>query len=146
MLRRIWTVFELLPQPGDVDVHGARRDVRLLLSDLREDSLARQHLAAMVSGVCNSCDTPTPKFICASANSRERRVCRTSKQPAGCAPKFPGYELGPMWAVKAGASGDISVKPGESSSAGVAWYRYGAGPHFSSAVFARGSALRFPFS
>lgn len=62
----------------------------------------------------------------------------------GCAPKFPGYELGPMWAVKAGASGNISVKAGEATSAGVAWYRYGAGPHFSSALLHEGRLYVFP--
>ena len=51
-----------------------------------------------------------------------------------CAPKSHAYQLGPMWAVKAGASGDISLQPGETTSAGVAWFRFGAGPHFSSAV------------
>lgn len=62
----------------------------------------------------------------------------------GCAPKFPGYELGPMWAVKAGASGDISVRPGETASSGVAWYRYGAGPHFSSALLHEDRLYVFP--
>jgi outer membrane protein assembly factor BamB len=52
----------------------------------------------------------------------------------GMAPKVTGQQLGPMWAVKAGAAGDISLKAGETSNANVAWYRPDAGPHFASAV------------
>jgi outer membrane protein assembly factor BamB len=47
-------------------------------------------------------------------------------------------ELGPLWAVKAGASGDVSLKGDEKSNKHVAWYRSDAGPHFASAVVHRG--------
>src|SRR5262249_3004836 len=57
---------------------------------------------------------------------------------------IPGQQLGPMWAVKAGASGDISLKAGENSSAHVAWFRNDAGPHFASAVAWDGLLYVFP--
>lgn len=41
-------VFNLLPQPGDVDVHGARCDVTHFLPDVLEDPLARDHRAAVI--------------------------------------------------------------------------------------------------
>jgi outer membrane protein assembly factor BamB len=56
----------------------------------------------------------------------------------GMASKVQGQSLGPMWAVKAGATGDISLKPGERSGAHIAWYRPDAGPHFASAVVTDG--------
>ncbi|MBV9125340.1 MAG: PQQ-binding-like beta-propeller repeat protein [Planctomycetes bacterium] len=52
----------------------------------------------------------------------------------GMATTVPGQLLGPMWAVKAGASGNLSLRPGETSNSGIAWYRPDAGPHFASAV------------
>ncbi len=39
-----------------------------------------------------------------------------------------------MWAVKAGATGDISLKPRETSNEHIAWFRPDAGPHFASGV------------
>jgi outer membrane protein assembly factor BamB len=62
----------------------------------------------------------------------------------GMAAKVPGQELGPMWAVKAGASGDISLRPGEKSNAHVAWHRTDAGPHFASAVVHDGLLYVYP--
>ena len=50
------------------------------------------------------------------------------------APKVQGQQLGPLWAVKAGALGDISLKGDEKSNADIAWFRPDAGPHFASAV------------
>jgi len=47
----------------------------------------------------------------------------------GMSSKSRGQELGPMWAIKAGGSGDIS-KPNQH----IAWFRNDAGPHFTSAV------------
>lgn len=47
-------------------------------------------------------------------------------------------ELGPMWAVKAGASGDISLREGQTSSKDIAWFREDAGPHFTSPLVYRG--------
>src|SRR5205807_4298791 len=38
----------------------------------------------------------------------------------------------PLWAVKAGASGDISLKPGETSNASIAWSSTKAGPPMAS--------------
>ena len=61
-----------------------------------------------------------------------------------CAPKSHSDQLGPMWAVKAGASGDISLKPGATTSDGVAWFRFGAGSHFSSAAADQESIYVFP--
>jgi outer membrane protein assembly factor BamB len=37
-------------------------------------------------------------------------------------------QLGPLWAVKAGASGDISLGPSQRSSSNIAWFRDDAGP------------------
>jgi outer membrane protein assembly factor BamB len=62
----------------------------------------------------------------------------------GMASKVPEQQLGPMWAVKAGASGDISLKPGENSNAHIAWFRADAGPHFASAVVYEGLLYVFP--
>lgn len=62
----------------------------------------------------------------------------------GMSSKSLGTELGPMWAVKAGASGDISLKPGETSNAGVAWFRDDAGPHFTSALVHEDRLYIFP--
>jgi outer membrane protein assembly factor BamB len=44
----------------------------------------------------------------------------------------------PLFAVKAGAAGDISPKEGESSGAGVAWRRKQAGPYTSSPLLYEG--------
>jgi outer membrane protein assembly factor BamB len=52
----------------------------------------------------------------------------------GMATRVPGQQLGPMWAVKAGARGDITPSAGENVGAFVAWFRTDAGPHFASAV------------
>src|SRR5689334_4564179 len=52
----------------------------------------------------------------------------------GMANTVPGQLLGPMWAVRAGAPGDLSLRPGETANAHVAWYRPDAGPHFASAL------------
>ena len=52
----------------------------------------------------------------------------------GMATKVAGQSLGPMWAVRPGASGDISLKAGAKSGEFVAWYRSDAGPHFASAA------------
>jgi outer membrane protein assembly factor BamB len=40
----------------------------------------------------------------------------------------------PLWAVKAGASGDISLKAGETSNAHIAWYNPKAGPPLASPI------------
>jgi outer membrane protein assembly factor BamB len=52
----------------------------------------------------------------------------------GMAPRERNQSLGPMWAVKAGASGDISLKSGATSNAHISWSRTDAGPHFASAI------------
>ena len=62
----------------------------------------------------------------------------------GMSSKTPGQELGPMWAIKAGAAGDISLRPGEKSNSGVAWFRDDAGPHFTSALVLEGRLYAFP--
>jgi outer membrane protein assembly factor BamB len=62
----------------------------------------------------------------------------------GMSSKSHGTELGPMWAVKAGANGDISLHNGETSNAGVAWFRDDAGPHFTSALVQDGRLYVFP--
>jgi outer membrane protein assembly factor BamB len=52
-----------------------------------------------------------------------------------------GNEMGglsPLWAVKAGASGDISLKQGENSNAGIAWYNPKAGPPLASPLLYEG--------
>ena len=49
-----------------------------------------------------------------------------------------------MWAVKAGATPDISLKGEEKSNALVAWFRPDAGPHFASAVVYDGLLYVYP--
>src|SRR4029077_9528043 len=44
----------------------------------------------------------------------------------------------PLFAVKAGASGDISLKSGETSNASVAWYRTRSGPSLDSPLLHHG--------
>ena len=44
----------------------------------------------------------------------------------------------PLFAVKAGASGDITLKEGETANAGVAWYRTQAGPAIASPLLYEG--------
>jgi outer membrane protein assembly factor BamB len=62
----------------------------------------------------------------------------------GMSSRKPGQEFGPLWALKAGASGDISLKEGERSNAHIAWFRDDAGPHFTSPVIAGGLLFIFP--
>jgi outer membrane protein assembly factor BamB len=62
----------------------------------------------------------------------------------GMSSKSHGTELGPMWAVKAGASGDISLRDGQTSNAGVAWFRNDAGAHFTSPLVFDGRIYVFP--
>ena len=62
----------------------------------------------------------------------------------GMSSKEHGQELGPMWAVRAGASGDISLRENETSNAGIAWFRKDAGPHFTSALVHDGRLTVFP--
>jgi len=42
---------------------------------------------------------------------------------------YVGDQLRPVYAIKPGASGDISLKPGETSNAFIAWYQPQAGPY-----------------
>src|SRR5207237_8848984 len=42
------------------------------------------------------------------------------------------FGASPLWAIKAGASGDISLKPGETSNAGIAWSSTRGGPPMAS--------------
>jgi outer membrane protein assembly factor BamB len=42
---------------------------------------------------------------------------------------YVGDEVRPVYAVRPGASGDISLKPGETANASVAWYHRQAGPY-----------------
>lgn len=58
----------------------------------------------------------------------------------------PGMEQGPLWAIKPGASGDISLdfEAGETSNQWVAWFREDAGPHFTSPLFFDGKLYVFP--
>jgi outer membrane protein assembly factor BamB len=44
----------------------------------------------------------------------------------------------PLFAVKAGASGDITLKPGATSNSGVAWYQSNAGPLISTPLLYQG--------
>jgi outer membrane protein assembly factor BamB len=62
----------------------------------------------------------------------------------GMSSKSHGTELGPMWAVKAGATGDISLRDGATSNAGVAWFRNDAGAHFTSPLVVDGRLYVFP--
>lgn len=67
------------------------------------------------SGGCKASPTATPEMLFVGMSTR----------------KSEG-ELGPMWAVKPGASGDISLREGETSSKDIAWFREDAGSHFTS--------------
>lgn len=49
------------------------------------------------------------------------------------------FSSSPMYAVNAGASGDITLKKGEKSNAGVAWFRTGTAVGMSSPVAAEGA-------
>ena len=79
------------------------------------------------SGGCKSTPVATPDMIY-----------------LGMASKIGGQELGPMWGVRPGASGDISLKADETSNQYVAWFRMDAGPHFSSAVVYQDRLYVFP--
>lgn len=79
------------------------------------------------SGGCKASPVATPELLC-----------------VGMSPKVYGQELGPLWAIKPGASGDISLKPGETNNAHVAWFRPDAGPHFTSSVIVDGLLYTFP--
>jgi outer membrane protein assembly factor BamB len=50
----------------------------------------------------------------------------------------------PMWAVKAGASGDISLKAGETTNANIAWSSTKAGPWMSSPLLYKDQLYIFP--
>lgn len=67
------------------------------------------------SGGCKASPTATPELLYVGMSTR----------------KSEG-ELGPMWAIKPGASGDISLREGKTSSSDIAWFREDAGPHFTS--------------
>jgi outer membrane protein assembly factor BamB len=67
------------------------------------------------SGGCKASPTATPDMLFVGMSTR----------------KSEG-ELGPMWAVKPGASGDISLREGQTSSKDIAWFREDAGSHFTS--------------
>lgn len=56
----------------------------------------------------------------------------------GMSGKTHDTELGPMWAIEPGASGELSLGHG------VAWFRSDAGPHFTSAVVHEGRLYVFP--
>ena len=62
----------------------------------------------------------------------------------GMSSKSSGQELGPLWAIKPGAKGDISLKSGETNNEYVAWFRDDAGPHFTSAILHQGRLYVFP--
>jgi outer membrane protein assembly factor BamB len=62
----------------------------------------------------------------------------------GMSSKAHGQELGPMWAIKADATGDISLRAGQATNAHVAWFRSDAGPHFTSAVLHADRLYIFP--
>lgn len=53
-------------------------------------------------------------------------------------------ELGPMWAIRPGASGDISLREGQASSKDIAWFRDDAGSHFTSPLVYAGCVYCFP--
>lgn len=69
------------------------------------------------SGGCKASPTATPEMLYVGMSTR----------------KSEG-ELGPMWAVKPGASGDISLREGQTSSKDIAWFRDDAGSHFTSPI------------
>ncbi|HEY2573858.1 MAG TPA: PQQ-binding-like beta-propeller repeat protein [Verrucomicrobiaceae bacterium] len=62
----------------------------------------------------------------------------------GMSSRKPGQEFGPLWAIKPGATGDISLREGQTSSSHIAWYRDDAGPHFNSPLVAGDFLYVFP--
>ena len=80
----------------------------------------------------------------ASGGCKASPVAGAEMLYVGMSSKTPGQELGPMWAIRAGATGDISLRPGETSNAHVAWFRTDAGPHFTSALLHEGRLYIFP--
>jgi outer membrane protein assembly factor BamB len=62
----------------------------------------------------------------------------------GMSTKKSSGDLGPMWAVRAGALGDISLRDGQTSNKDVAWFRDNAGSHFTSPLLWKGLLYCFP--
>jgi outer membrane protein assembly factor BamB len=79
------------------------------------------------SGGCKSSPVATKEMLYVGMSSRK-----------------PGQEFGPLWAVKPGATGDISLREGQTSNAHVAWFRDDAGPHFNSPLVAGDLLYIFP--
>ncbi len=80
----------------------------------------------------------------ASGGCKSSPVANKDLLYVGMSSRNPGQEFGPLWAVKAGAIGDISLKEGQTSSAHIAWFRSDAGSHFTSPVLAGDLLYVFP--
>lgn len=79
------------------------------------------------SGGCKASPTATPEMLYVGMSTR----------------KSEG-ELGPMWAIRPGATGDISLRDGQTSSKDIAWFRDDAGSHFTSPLVYAGCVYCFP--
>jgi len=117
---------------------------------------ARTELVCMGSNYFRSYDPATGRELWRCASERSLRAasgggkgasggCKASPVAGaemlfvGMSSKSHGQELGPMWAIKAGASGDIS-KPNPH----IVWFRNDAGPHFTSALLVGDRLYVFP--
>ncbi|MBI3882567.1 MAG: PQQ-binding-like beta-propeller repeat protein [Verrucomicrobia bacterium] len=89
-------------------------------------------------------DTKAKSGKTGSGGCKASPVATAEMLYVGMSPKITATELGPLWAIKPGASGDISLKPGETNNAFVAWFRMDAGPHFTSSVVVDGRLYTFP--
>ena len=79
-----------------------------------------------------------------SGGCKSSPVANAEMLYVGMSSRKPGQEFGPLWAVKPGAVGDISLREGQTSNTHVAWFRDDAGPHFNSPVIAGDLLYIFP--
>jgi outer membrane protein assembly factor BamB len=90
----------------------------------------------------------------AETSSRHKAAAGIKSSPAtdkdmlyvGLSNMTGSTDQGPLWAIKAGGSGDISLnlKAGEKSNKWVAWYRDESGPHFTSPIAVNEKLYVFP--
>jgi outer membrane protein assembly factor BamB len=80
----------------------------------------------------------------ASGGCKASPVADNEMLYVGMSSKSHGQELGPMWAIRAGAHGDISLRDGLTSNSHIAWFRNDAGPHFTSATICDDRLYVFP--
>ena len=62
-----------------------------------------------------------------SGGCKSSPVANAEMLYVGMSSRKPGQEFGPLWAVRPGAVGDISLEEGQTSNAHIAWFRDDAG-------------------